>query len=91
MICMKGLEKKQGNNQRIKLFLALTFLSMFVYNIPKCMEYSWNSKTIRSEYDAGDDIWTDLKRKYIMLKGFNHLDFNEKYPAMAALGAEDCE
>ena len=93
-ICMKGLEKKQGNNKRIKLSIGITFLFVCVYNIPKCMEYSWISKTIRTDYDAGDGIWSNLtqNRKYkTLLKNSNHLKFKESYPDIAALGAHDCE
>ena len=52
-----------------------------VYNIPKFLEYTLKSNTIRTNYDLQDQIWANISH------GSNHFDLLKSYPDNAESGA----
>ena len=89
-ICLNNKAKKQGTGNRIRLYLFLMFVLIVMFNITKFMEYTWNEKTVRTDYDSDDSTWNILANKYAYLMNNNgHLDFKENYPEFALLGADD--
>ena len=58
-------------------------------NIPKFMEYTWISSSIRTEYDSDDKLWSDLTKNYKykqIVEDNGHLDFLKKYRDITELG-----
>ena len=90
---MKGIDKKNGNNKRIKSFIALVVVFVSAYNIPKFMEYHLKLQTTRTDYDANDYIWSKIATetwsgKALSLKEYSQLEFKENNPEITELGAE---
>ena len=68
-----------------------------VYNIPKCLEYTLKSNTIRTDYDLQDHNWTSILKKdeddlVSYYFGTNdHFDILKSKPDAAESGAHDSE
>ena len=95
-VCLKGRAKKQGNQERIKLMMVVIFALVVIFIFPKCMEYTWQSSDVRTDYDLQDRKWTNIlnnmsdfeKRKYNLDNG-DHLAFLQNYRSIAESGAID--
>ena len=88
-IYLNRLSEKQGNNTRIKLSIVLIFVLVIIYNIPKFMEYTWISSSIRTEYDSDDKLWSNLTKNYKykqIVEDNGHFDFLMKYRDITELG-----
>ena len=48
VICWTNLKTKHYTKKRTKVYLLFTFVFVVIYNIPKCMEYTWETHTIRT-------------------------------------------
>ena len=55
-VCWK---RTQSDPKRMKLSVTILFLVCSIYTIPKCLEYTWNSRYTRREYDLQENNWTD--------------------------------
>ena len=51
-------QRKQGNPKKMKLSVTILFLVCSIYTIPKWMEYRWESRYTRVEYDLQESKWT---------------------------------
>ena len=52
VICWTNLKTKHYTKKRTKVALLFTFVFVVIYNIPKCMEYTWETQTIRTGKDS---------------------------------------
>ena len=48
VICWTNLKTKYYTKKGTKVYLVFTFVFVAIYNIPKCMEYTWETQTIRT-------------------------------------------
>ena len=65
----------------------MTFLFVVVYNIPKCMEYTWQKNPSRTDYDQYDEKWNNLRVNLSLdLKGKSHLEILHQYPEIIESG-----
>ena len=95
-VCLKGTAKKQGNQERIKSIMFILFILVVIFIIPKCMEYTWQSSDVRTDYDLEERNWTNIlnnmddwdKRQFNLDSG-DHLAFLQKYRFIAESGAND--
>ena len=81
-------QRKQGNPKKMKLSVTILFLVCSIYTIPKWMEYRWESRYTRVDYDLQENEWTKevvdklnywLQRDY-NLKAKGSLKFLEEHP-----------
>ena len=83
-VCWK---RNQSDPKRMKLSMTMLFLVCSIYTIPKCLEYSWESRYTRLDFDLHEQNWTDdvvdnlpkeLKFDYSM-KAKGSLNFLEEH------------
>ena len=55
-VCWK---RTQSDPKRMKLSVTILFLVCSLYTIPKCLEYTWNSRYTRRDYDLQESDWTN--------------------------------
>ena len=55
--------RRTANIKKTKKIVVVIFLMAMVYNIPKCLEYTLKSNTIRTDVDLQDHKWTSILKK----------------------------
>jgi hypothetical protein len=84
-VCLKKNSKKV--DFKIKIGLIITFLFAVIYNIPKCMEYTWQTNPSRTDYDQYDEDWNNLRVDLNLdLYGKSHLEILHQYPEIIESG-----
>ena len=79
--------KKKTENSKIKIGLIITFLVVVIYNITKCMEYTWQTNPSRTDYDQYDEKWNNLRVNLNLdLYGKSHLEILHQYPEIIESG-----
>ena len=79
--------KKKTENCKVKIGLIITFLVVVIYNITKCMEYTWQTNPSRTDYDQYDEIWNNLRVDLNLdLYGKSHLEILHQYPDVIESG-----
>ena len=97
-IGLKRLSKKQGNQRRVKFLLIVIFVFAAAFNIPKSMEYTWETTDIRTNYDLKNqkwtailnDMWGSYKNKY-KLNNEGHLAFLKNHRDVVESGVDESE
>ena len=87
------IRRRTADIKKTKKIVVVIFLMAMVYNIPKCLEYTLKSNTIRTDYDLQDHIWTSIfkrnDRDYFGTN--NHFDILKSEPDIAESGASGGE
>ena len=79
--------KKKTESCKIKIGLIITFLVVVIYNISKCMEYTWQTNPSRTDYDQYDEKWNNLGVNLNLdLYGKSHLEILHQYPEIIESG-----
>ena len=92
-LCWSG--RRTANIKKTKKIVVVIFLMAMVYNIPKCLEYTLKSNTIRTDYDLQDHKWTSILKKNPWVGNYfgtnDHFDILKSKPDETESGAEDSE
>ena len=91
-LCWSG--RRTANIKKTKKIVVVIFLMAMVYNIPKCLEYTLKSNTIRTDDDPQDHRWTSILKNDSRARfyfGSDHFEALKSKPDNAESGTYDGE